>query len=262
MFKALFTSASGMKCQQRYIDVIANNLANVNTNGFKASQLNFQDLLYDHEVLPGSEATEGNTVPTGIEVGSGVKISSTSKIFKQGDLEQTNRSLDMCIQGHGFFRVTMADGSTAYTRDGAFGLDGDRRVVTTDGRPLAENITLPSGTSDVVLSADGSIYAVAGASGEQQNVGSVSLATFANPAGLKSIGDNLFVESVASGAPTVSTPGLSGAGSLQQGYLERSNVEVVSELVRLIAAQRAYEINTKSISIADKMLQQANNLVR
>ena len=262
MFKALFTSASGMKCQQRYIDVIANNLANVNTNGFKASQLNFQDLLYDHEITPGTEATEGNQVPTGLEIGSGVRIVSTSKLFTQGDLEQTGRNLDICIQGQGFFRINMADGTIAYTRDGAFGLDGQRRIVTADGRPLSDNISLPGGTREIVISADGKVFAVVGSSGEEQSVGSISLAAFANPAGLKSVGDNLFLETVASGAPTLSSPGQNGVGSFRQGYLERSNVNVVSELVRLIAAQRAYEINTKSISVADKMLQQSNNLVR
>jgi len=262
MFKALFTSATGMTCQQRHIDVIANNLANVNTNGFKGSQLNFQDLLYDHRVLPGTEATEGNQVPNGIEVGSGVKIASTTKIFRQGDLEETGRDLDLSIQGQGFFRVAMADGTTAYTRDATFGLDGQRRIVTSDGRPLADGLTVPSGTSDIIISSDGKVFAVDGATGAQQSVGEVALAVFANPAGLKSIGSNLFVETVSSGAPTTATPGLAGAGELKQGYVERSNVEVVSELVRLIAAQRAYEINTKSINVADRMLQDANNLVR
>jgi len=261
MYKALFTSASGMKCQQRYIDVIANNLANVNTNGFKGSQVNFQDLLYDHQVLAGTEANEGNTVPNGIEVGSGVKIASTSKLFVQGDLEETKRNLDLCIQGNGFFRISMSDGTVAYTRDGAFGMDGQRRIVTADGRPMADNITLPSGASDVIVGNDGGVYAVDGSTGEQQSVGTISVALFANPAGLKSIGDNLFVETVSSGAPSTVTPGQSGAGSVKQGYLERSNVEVVTELIRLIAAQRAYEINTKSISIADRMLQQSNNLI-
>jgi len=262
MFKALFTSASGMKCQQTQIDAIANNLANVNTNGFKASQLNFQDLLYDHQIMPGTEATEGYQVPTGLEIGSGVRIVSSAKVFKQGDLEQTGRELDLSIQGRGFFRVQLADGTIAYTRDGALGLDGQRRIVTPDGRPLADNVTIPANASAISISTDGKVYVSIGGSAEEQQVGSISLAVFANPAGLKSVGDNLFLETVASGAPTVSTPGQDGVGLIRQGYLERSNVDVVAELVRLITAQRAYEINTKAINITDKMLQQSNALVR
>ncbi len=262
MFKALFTSASGMKCQQMQINTIANNLANVNTNGFKASQLNFQDLLYDHQILPGTEATEGYQVPTGLEIGSGVRIVSSAKIFKQGELEQTDRNLDVCIQGRGFYRIQLADGTIAYTRDGAFGLDGQRRLVTPDGRPLADNVSLPTNANSIAISSDGKVYVAIGSSAEEQQVGSISLAVFANPAGLKSLGDNLFMETVSSGAATISTPGQNGVGVLRQGYLERSNVDVVTELVRLITAQRAYEINTKAITITDKMLQQSNALVR
>ncbi len=262
MFKALFTSASGMKCQQVQIDTISNNLANVNTNGFKSSQLNFQDLLYDEQVTPGTEDTEGYQVPTGLEIGSGVRISSSAKLFKQGELEQTGRDLDVSIQGRGFLRVQLADGTTAYTRDGALGLDGQRRIVTPDGRPLADNITLPANASSITVASDGNVYCTVGSSTEQQSAGSISLAIFANPAGLKSVGGNLFVETIASGSPTTNTPGQNGVGAIRQGYLERSNVDVVAELVRLITAQRAYEINTKAIDIADKMLQQSNALVR
>ena len=262
MFKALFTSASGMQCQQAYIDTIANNLANVNTNGFKASQLNFQDLLYDNEVIAGTESTEGNQVPTGLEIGSGVRVVSSVKIFKQGELEETARDLDVCVQGRGFFQVEMPDGTTAYTRDGAFGLDGQRRIVTPDGRPLADNITIPTGASSVSIGADGGVYAMVGADNQSQQVGTIQLATFANAGGLQSLGANMFAETVASSAPTLGKPGQNGVGELRQGYLERSNVDVVTELVRLIQAQRAYEINTKSITIADRMLQQTNALVR
>jgi len=262
MIKALFTAASGLKCQQAYIDTVANNLANVNTNGFKASQLNFQDLLYDHQVPAGTEATTGNQVPTGLEVGSGARIVSSSKLFSQGESEQTGRDLDVAIQGSGFFRVTMADGTLAYTRDGALGLDGSRRIVTPDGRPLADNITLPSNATGVVIADDGKVYVTVPGSNTQQLVGSLNMAAFANPAGLSSMGSNLFTETVASGAATVGIPGQNGIGTLKQGYLERSNVDVVTELVRLITAQRAYEINTKAITISDQMLQETNNLVR
>ena len=171
MFKALFTSASGMKCQQMQINTIANNLANVNTNGFKASQLNFQDLLYDHQILPGTEATEGYQVPTGLEIGSGVRIVSSAKIFKQGELEQTDRNLDVCIQGRGFYRIQLADGTIAYTRDGAFGLDGQRRLVTPDGRPLADNVSLPTNANSIAISSDGKVYVAIGSSAEEQQVG-------------------------------------------------------------------------------------------
>jgi flagellar basal-body rod protein FlgG len=262
MFKSLFTAASGLQCQQTYIDTIANNLANVNTNGFKASQLNFQDLLYQTEVIPGTEVTEGNQAPTGLEVGSGVRIVSSSKLFRQGELEQTGRDLDISINGAGFFRVQMPDGTTAYSRDGAFGLDGSRRIVTTDGKPLADNVTVPGNATSISVANDGKVYVSVAGAAETQQVGAISLAMFANPAGLKSAGDNLFTETIASGAPTLGTPGLSGFGGVRQGYLERSNVDVVTELVRLITAQRAYEINTKAISIADKMLQDSNNLIR
>ena len=262
MFKALFTAASGMKSQQVYINTIANNLANVNTNGFKASQLNFQDLLYDHEIPPGTESTEGYQVPTGLEIGSGVRVVSSAKLFKQGDLEQTGRELDISIQGRGFFVIEMADGTDAYTRDGAFGLDGQRRIVTPDGRLLKDNIALPTDTHSITMGSDGNVYVTEGSSNQQQLVGSIDLAVFANPAGLESVGDNLFLETIASGAPTLDTPGQNGVGAVRQGYLERSNVDVVAELVRLITAQRAYEINTKAITIADKMLQQSNALIR
>ena len=262
MFKALNTAASGMKCQQVYIDTIANNLANVNTNAFKASALNFQDLLYDHMVLPGTEATEGFQVPTGLEIGSGARVVSTARLFRQGELEQTASDLDVSIQGRGFFRMRMADGATGYTRDGAFGLDGQRRVVTANGRPLEDNVTIPSDATSIAIAEDGKVFVTAGASNEQQSVGTVSLVTFANPAGLKAMGDNVYLETVASGSPTVGTAGQNGVGSLRQGYLERSNVDVVTQLVRLISAQRAYEINAKSISVSDKMLQQTNQIIR
>lgn len=262
MFKALYTAASGLQCQQRYIDTVANNLANVNTNGFKASNLNFQDLLYETDIAPGTEVTEGYQVPTGLEVGSGVRIVSSSKLFKQGELEQTSREMDVAIQGKGFFRVQTADGTIAYSRDGSLGMDGQRRLVTNDGRPLADNVTMPANTTSIVIATDGKVYATLDGSTDQQLVGSITLASFANPAGLKSMGDNLYAETVSSGAATTGTPGSAGMGSLRQGYMERSNVDVVTELVRLITAQRAYEINTKAITIADRMLQESNGLVR
>ncbi len=262
MFKSLFTAASGLQGQQAYIDTVANNLANVNTNGFKSSQLNFQDLLYQTEIIPGTEVTEGNQSPTGLEIGSGVRVASSSKLFKQGELEQTGRDMDLAIHGGGFFRIQMPDGTVGFSRDGAFGLDGQRRIVNSNGRPLADNITVPSNATFISVSNDGKVYVAVDGAAEMQEVGSITLATFANPAGLSSLGDNLYSETVASGAPNTGTPGLNGIGVIRQGYLERSNVDVVTELVRMITAQRAYEVNTKAITIADKMLQESNNLVR
>ncbi len=262
MIKALFTAASGMRAQQVCIDTIANNLANVNTNGFKGSNVNFEDLLYEQVLPPGTEVAEGYQIPTGIEIGSGVRIVGTAKRFSQGSVEQTRRDLDMCIQGRGFFSVSMPDGTSAYTRDGSVGMDGSRRLVTAQGRPLSDGVTIPSDTTSITIAADGKVYVQQAGSTEQSLVGQIQLASFANAGGLRSLGGNLFGESVASGAPTLHVPGQEGVGELKQGYLERSNVDVVAELVRLIAAQRAYEINTKAITISDRMLSTSNSLVR
>lgn len=262
MFKGLFTAASGMRAQQVCIDAIANNMANVNTNGFKSSTVNFQDLLYDEMVQPGAEAAEGFQVPTGLQVGSGVRIVSTAKLFTQGDMEETGRDLDISIQGRGFFAVSLPDGTAAYTRDGSFGLDGARRLVTPDGHPLADNITLPANTSSVSVAPDGKVYAKVGNASQATEVGQIQLVSFANAPGLRNIGGNLFAETVSSGSPSKHVPGQDGMGQVKQGYIERSNVDVVAELVRLITAQRAYEINSKAIKATDRMLQQSNNLVR
>jgi flagellar basal-body rod protein FlgG len=262
MMKALFTAATGMKCQQSYIDVVANNLANVNTTGFKGSELNFQDMLYEHQVLPGTEATQNNEVPTGLDVGSGARIVSSTRDFAQGSLNQTTGNLDMAIQGLGFFRVTMPDGTLAYTRDGSFGLDGNGRLVTASGLPIADNISIPSNATSVTVSSAGQVYINTPGSTQQTLAGTLTLASFANPPGLNSLGGNLYAQTVASGTATIGNPGLNGVGTIQQGYLEGSNVDVVTELVRLITAQRAYEINSKAITTADKMLQESNALVQ
>jgi flagellar basal-body rod protein FlgG len=262
MYKALFTAASGMSSQQKYIDTIANNLANVNTNGFKASSINFQDLLYESETPAGTESTEGSQMPTGLEIGSGVRAVSTTKIFRQGEMEQTGNPLDIAIQGDGFFRITLPDGTTGYTRDGNFGMDGQHRIVRNDGLLLADSITLPSDQRQITVGTDGGVYTINGVDSDQTKAGSIQLAVFANPAGLQSCGNNIYKETAASGAPVLSTPGQDGIGDLRQKFLERSNVDTVTELVHLITAQRAYEISTKAVTIADKILQQSNNLVR
>jgi len=261
VLKALFTSASGMRAQQLNIDTIANNLANVNTNGFKRTQVAFQDLLYNEVIEPGAEAAEGFQVPTGFQIGSGVRVAGTTRIFTQGDLEETGRDLDLCIFGRGFFPVSQPDGSTAYTRDGSFCLDSNRRIVTAEGKPLGAGITLPSDATSISIGTDGKVYVLRSGSTEMALAGEIRVVNFPNPSGLKSVGGNLFEQTAASGTPTEHTPGLDGMGETRQGYLERSNVEVVTELVRLITAQRAYEISTKSIKVSDDMLSNANRIV-
>jgi len=262
MMSALFTAASGMKGQQLCIDTIANNLANVNTNGYKRSHLNFQDLLYNEVIQPGAWSAEDFQVPTGLQVGSGVRVVSTAKIFRQGDLEETGSELDLCIHGRGFFAVKMPDDTTAYTRDGAFAMNSQRQIVTQDGKPLTDNITLSSDATSISIGSDGQVWITTPGSAAMTSVGQITLTRFPNAAGLKNFGSNLFQETVASGAPTSGVPGQNGIGEIKQGFLERSNVEVVAELVKLITAQRAYEISSKAIRVSDHMLQAANNIVR
>jgi len=262
VLNALFTSASGMKAQQFSVDTIANNLANVNTNGFKRTQLSFQDLLYTDIIEPGLESSEGFQVPTGLQVGSGVRVAGSTKVFRQGDMEQTSRELDLAIGGRGFFQVTQPDGTTAYTRDGSFSLDSNRQIVTSDGKPLGSGLTVPSDATSINIGQDGKVYVVRAGSTDMSLAGEIRVANFPNPAGLKSIGGNLFQQTAASGTPTEHTAGQDGVGDVRQGYLERSNVEVVTELVKLITAQRAYEISTKAIKVSDGMLAKANEIAR
>ncbi len=244
------------------IDTIANNLANINTNGFKASQVNFQDLLYETIATAGSESAVGEMLPTGLEVGSGARVVSSTKLFHQGELEQTNAPLDIAIQGDGFFKIRRQDGSFAYTRDGNFGMDGDRNLVRNDGMKLADGITIPINYNKITIGKDGTVSVSLGNDNSPQVVGSIKVTTFPNPSGLQSLGDNLFAETASSGTPIEQTPGINGAGQLRQQFIERSNVDVVNALVHLITAQRAYEMNTKAITISDRILQLSNNLVR
>lgn len=261
MFKALFTSATGMRSQQLHVDTIANNLANVNTTGFKRSQIDFQDLLYEVRISPGTQSAEGFEIPIGLQVGSGVRPVSTTKIFAQGDLEETSGPLDIAINGKGFFQIAMPDGTTAYTRDGAFRLNSDMEVVNAQGYQLYPPLQIPSNTIDIQVGADGGVSVIPAESPESPvTAGNIQLATFANPAGLLSLGGNLFAATASSGQATTGAPGSSGSGELQHGYLERSNVNVVEELIRLIIAQRAYEVNSKAIRSSDSMLEVANNL--
>ncbi len=262
MMRALFSSATGMLAQQVNVDMIANNLANVNTNGFKKARADFQDLLYQTLRLAGATVTQGAQAPTGIEVGMGVRLAATTRNFAQGEFQQTDNPFDLAVEGAGFFRITLPDGTTAYTRDGAFKVDGTGKLVTSDGFTVDPPITIPQGTIRVNISKRGVVEALVQGQDTPQNLGQLQLANFINPAGLASAGGNLFRETPASGNPTTGAPGENGLGTIGQGVLEKSNVQVVEELVSLITAQRAYEINSKAIQTADEMLATANNLRR
>lgn len=262
MMKALFTAATGMKGQQMTVDVISNNIANVNTNGFKRSRVNFQDLLYVQMKKPG-DAAQGVSSPTGMEIGSGVRPVSTTRVFSQGILEGTQRNLDVAISGDGFFQVSMPDGTTAYTRDGAFHVDSQQQLVTSDGYVLEPQITVPTNMAGITFSSDGVItVSTTDSPDTQQQIGQLQLARFPNPSGMEALGSNLFRRSAASGDAIQVNPGQDGVGTLTQNFLERANVDVVTELVSLIVAQRAYEVNSRAIRTSDEMLSQVNGLVR
>jgi len=260
MLRALYTSASGMQGQQMNLDVIANNLANVNTTGFKKSKVEFQDLLYQTNRAAGAEAGAGNQVPTSLQVGHGARPVATAKVFTNGELYQTGDKLDLAIHGSGFFKVTLADGTDAFSRDGAFKMNNSGGVVTSDGLPVTSfaGVTIPSTATNVSISQDGTVSLTD--QGVTSTVGQITLSRFANPAGMESIGGSLYRHTLASGTEETGTPGLAGMGSVQQGYLELSNVKVVEEMVNLIKAQRAYEINSKAIQAADEMMSMSNRL--
>ena len=260
MLRALYSAAAGMQSQEMNLDVISNNLANVNTTGFKASKVEFQELLYQTTRAPGADLGSGDQLPTGIQVGEGSRPVATSRIFTNGDLSQTGEQLDVAIQGNGFFEVQMPDGSNAYTRDGAFKTDANGRIVTSDGYPVIGGFQpVPAGTTNITIGSNGNVT-YTGPTGTTSF--QVQLVNFNNPAGLQSQGNNLYTETVASGTPQLGTPGANGFGTLNQGYLELSNVNVVEEMVNLIQAQRAYEVNSKAVQAADEMMQQSNNMMR
>ena len=261
MLRAFSTAATGMAAQQTQVDVIANNLANVNTTGFKRSQVDFKDLLYTKMIESGMEVSAGFTSPGGLEIGNGVRVAATPKVFSAGELENTGRKLDVAIQGDGFFQVTLPNGDKRYTRDGGLHTNANGQLVTASGYPLEPAITLPTDARDVEIGADGSVNSVA-ADGTMSVVGTLQLAKFSNPEGLSGEGNNLLSETPASGAPLTGTPGDSGYGSLQAAFLEKSNVQMVTELVSLITAQRAYEINSRAIKAGDDMLRTANEIAR
>jgi flagellar basal-body rod protein FlgG len=262
MIKALWTASTGMEAQQTNIDIISHNLANVNTTGFKKSKADYQDLLYQEIKTAGSASSPSTMLPTGLEIGQGVKTVSTEKIFSQGSFKETENELDLAIDGEGFFQVTTPDGTVAYTRSGEFKLDSEGRVVTSEGYPIEPSITIPSDALTVTISTDGIVSVTQSGSTSSTEVGNIELARFVNPAGLQSIGGNLYLPTTASGDATTGAPGAEGLGMLTQGYVEMSNVSVVEEMVNMIAAQRAYEMNSKAIQTADEMLQNANSMKR
>lgn len=262
MMRALWTSATGMMAQQLNMDVVANNLANVNTSGFKRSRVDFQDLLYQSTREAGTTVAKGATVPTGAQTGLGTRTAAIQKIYSQGDFQQTDNPLDLVIEGDGFFQVLMPDGNTSYTRDGTFKLSAEGKMVTSDGYALQPELTIPTGATSISIGTDGTVSVTMPNQTQPQELGQIQIARFLNPAGLQSIGRNLALPTASSGEATVGTPGLDGLGTVAQGVVERSNVKVVEEMVNMIVAQRAYEINSKAITTADEMLGIANNLRR
>ena len=260
MLRALYSAAAGMQSEQMDLDVISNNLANANTTGYKATKLQFQDLLYTNTKQAGSQAGGGNQLPSSLQVGQGSVPVATTRSFAQGDLSQTGNNLDLAIQGQGFFQVQMPDGTLAYTRDGAFKTDSQGRVVTNDGYPVQGGFQpVPNGTTGITITPNGQVtYTTASGSTNFQ----IQTARFINPGGLDAAGHNLYKETQASGAAELGNPAENGFGEIQQGALELSNVSVVQEMVNLILAQRAYEVNSKAVQSADEMMQESNNLQR
>lgn len=261
MIRALWTAATGMETQQTNMDVIANNLANVNSAGFKKSRADFQDILYQTVKIAGSSSSPGVEVPTGVQVGLGSRVAAVQKIFTTGDIQQTGNDLDLAIEGSGFFQVSMANGETAYTRAGAFKKDGTGRIVTSDGYPLYPEIVIPENATQVSIGQSGTVEVFLDGEATPTEVGTIELTRFSNPAGLEALGHSLFGETPTTGAPAIGSPGDNGFGILAQGFLEGSNVNIMEEMVNMIAGQRAYEINSKAIKTADDMLQMTNNLM-
>jgi len=261
MIRALYSAASGMTAQQLNVDNIANNLANANTAGYKMRRAQFQDLLYQSMVQPGASAGQQTTIPTGLQLGLGTRAASNEIIFTQGNFSATNNPLDMVIQGNGFFQVRRPSGEIAYTRCGSFHLDREGNMVTADGDPLEPQITLPADAQSITIAPDGTVSYLQPGQSAAQRAGQIQLAGFQNPAGLNSIGRNLYLPTDSSGEPTVASPGgQEGLGTLLQGYEEQSNVNIVEEFINLIVAQRAYEANSKVVKAADEMYSQVNNI--
>lgn len=255
MIRSLWTAKTGMEAQQLQLDTISHNLANVATNGFKRSHAIFEDLIYQNMRQSGANSTEQTQLPTGLQVGLGVRPVATSRIYSQGNLQQTTNNLDLAIKGNGFFQVQQPDGTTAYTRDGSFQLDANGQIVTNNGYTLLPGITIPANAQSVTIGNDGTVSVLVPGNVAPQTVGQVQLANFINPAGLDPKGQNLFMETASSGTANAGAPNANGLGALQQGFVETSNVNVVEELVSMIQTQRAYELNSKAVKTSDEMLQ-------
>jgi flagellar basal-body rod protein FlgG len=261
MYRALFTAASGMQTQQTNLENVANNLANASTSGFRRRRLQFQDLIYQNIVMPGAASTQQTTYPTGLQIGLGARSAASEIIQAQGDFNTTGNPLDLAIQGQGFFQVQLPTGETAYTRSGTFHLDSTGIIVTSDGNQLQPAITIPPSATNITIGSDGTVSVQLPGQAQAQQVGTIQLATFANPGGLNSIGSNLFLETTASGNPIVGNPGgAEGLGTIQQGAVENSNVDVVGEFIQMILAQRSYEANSRVVRAADEMFQTINGL--
>lgn len=260
MMRSLWIAKTGLDAQQTQIDVIANNLANVGTHGFKRSRAVFEDLLYQTLRQPGAQSSQQTQLPSGLQMGTGVRPVASEKIFTQGNLQQTSNPLDVAIQGNGFFQVQMPDGTTGYTRDGSFQLDGQGQLVTANGFPIQPAITIPANALSITIGRDGTVSALVSGNATPQQVGTLQLVNFVNPAGLQAQGENLFVETASSGTPSANTAGTNGLGTLNQGFVETSNVNVAEELVNMIQTQRAYEINSRAIQTSDQMLQKLTQL--
>jgi len=262
MIRALYSASSGMQAQQLNLDVVANNLANVNTTGFKRTRTDFEDLLYQTFRAPGATGPQGSTIPSGIQVGNGTRPVATQRIFSQGDFQQTENPLDLVVEGDGFFQITRPDGTTAYTRSGAFKKDGTGRDVTSEGYVLQPNLVIPTDAKGLTIASDGTVSVTVAGQNQAQQIGQIQLAQFVNPAGLLSVGRNLFTPTSASGNAVTGVAGTNGLGTIAQGFLELSNVKVVDEMVAMITTQRAYEANSRAIQTADEMLAMSNNLRR
>ncbi len=262
MLRSLFTGQTGMQAMKFQVDSISNNLSNVNTTGFKKERPDFESLFYEHKTAPGAPATNATEHPTGISVGTGVRTAATQTMHEQGNAKNTGNDLDMMIEGKGFFQVLREDGSTAYTRDGSFKLDGEGNIVTSNGRFLEPNIQVPEEATGISIREDGTVSAKLPDQVDPQQIGEIELATFVNPAGLRKEGENLYSETTASGDAQLQLAGQDGAGSIRQGFLEGSNVDVTRSLTNMISAQRAFEFNQRSITTSDQMLQTISQLVR
>ena len=260
MMRSLWISKTGMEAQQTQLDTISNNLANVSTNGYKRAHAVFEDLMYQNLRQAGANSSEQTTLPTGLQVGLGTRAVATGRNFSQGNLQQSSNNLDVAVLGNGFFAVQMPDGTSGYTRDGSFQVSSTGQLVTNNGYTVQPGITIPANAQSVTIGSDGTVSVVVSGQATAQSIGQIQVTGFVNPAGLEPKGQNLFAETAASGTPNSGTPGQNGLGTLRQGFVETSNVNVVEELVAMIQTQRAYELNSKAIQTSDQMLQKLGNL--